>query len=698
MIFSDEVSNLGFVAGNMTSSITKRLLLLIAFIGSFAAHLAGAATFGGVNVKSVLGQNLRAELEVIASTQELEAMSVALAPQSAFERAEVSYSPSLKDLRFQLSKDAGRSFVLITSEKPVRDPFIDFLLELKWANGNLVREYTFLLPISVLEKAADPSRGLTLPKAGAAPASAPSTPSPIVVKSKVEPAPTNKVVENRKKPPVLVAAPAPPSPRDQRKRKVKYGETLSLIAKQARQDGEPEVLLEQMLVALFQQNRDKFVAQNMNRLKTGVVLSIPDKADALSISPKQAKKIVLAQYQDWQTYQHSLATTVAQQRHSSPKSSLAETSRVSAGKITGRVNNGSPMTQGNRDQLKVSGSSGRKGGGGPSEEDWVAKDKALRDANQRIDQLRRNLHELEKLLELKNQSLAVLQKQVGSPSTAKQATGVPSAQTKPNSSTATTSKLPLPPPSGQTKSNSLLNPDVPEKPKPRTSPVNPDDSPSAPADNQPSSDPSEISSVLDSPYTWAGGAALAIAAVLFLFAQIRGRSSRYPVTTKASNRNLRDSVDSSLVTRPGKYSPDMGKPEPRVSQPGFDYASVNLDLAPGGKTGVGASKDAAKQPPRQALTGQSPAPAADKARPGVRSTVQDGDLDNILHAPAQEFSLPSARSNSEGDTEEKLALARAYIEMNDHESAKTLISEVMREGTPKQVAEAQALLASIARR
>ena len=90
---------------------------------------------------------------------------------------------------------------------------------------------------------------------------------------------------------------------------VKRGDTLSKIAKEYKPD---DVTLEQMLVLLYRNNKDAFVSNNMNRLKTGKVLSIPDPSEASGIPVKEARKEVRLQVADFNAYRERLAAAAGQ--------------------------------------------------------------------------------------------------------------------------------------------------------------------------------------------------------------------------------------------------------------------------------------------------------------------------------------------------------------------------------------------------
>ncbi len=108
---------------------------------------ADAAGLGRLNVTSGLGQPLRAELEVTSvGRDELPTLQVRMAPLAAFRAANLDFNPALTNLRFALDKRPdGGYFVRISSASPVNEPYLDLMVELTWATGRVIREYTVLL-------------------------------------------------------------------------------------------------------------------------------------------------------------------------------------------------------------------------------------------------------------------------------------------------------------------------------------------------------------------------------------------------------------------------------------------------------------------------------------------------------------------------------------------------------------------------
>jgi pilus assembly protein FimV len=146
-----------------------------------------------LSVQSALGQPLRAEVEVTAvARDEAPTLSVRLASQSAFRQANLEFNPALAQLRFDLDKRADGGYVVrITSLQPVNEPFLDVLLELTWATGRVLREYTVLLDPPSLR--AQPE--VLPPVAAQAPApvaAAPTPPAPPAMAA-TAPAPSSRL-------------------------------------------------------------------------------------------------------------------------------------------------------------------------------------------------------------------------------------------------------------------------------------------------------------------------------------------------------------------------------------------------------------------------------------------------------------------------------------------------------------------------
>lgn len=373
------------------------------------ASTANAAGLGKLTVNSALGQPLRAEIELTSVSNDENGLLVPrLASSDAYRSAGIDLSPVLYSLRFAVAKhDDGRQYISVTSAQPVNEPFVDMLIELGGNGaGKLLREYTFLLD------PADLSTGQAPQVVGArpVPSRSPSTVTPLPAPDNAAPLterPSSRSAKQPSERPTKVAAskptePAPSSGTGESQYQVKSGDSLSKIAGQFKPEG---ASLDQMLVALYRNNQGAFGGNNMNRLRAGQVLTIPDPASVTSISSGEAHGVIIAQAADFNEYRSKLAGQVA----NSEAQKSGESKQSGSGKITAKVEEKASPTATAQDKLKLS-----KAGGAPDkgskiaagEEDRIAKEKELAEANARVKQLEKNVTDLKSLLDVKSKNVA----------------------------------------------------------------------------------------------------------------------------------------------------------------------------------------------------------------------------------------------------------------------------------------------------
>lgn len=367
---------------SLKPSIFKTSLLALLLTSALSAQGAG---LGKLSVYSGIGQQLKAEVALAASSAELGAMTAKLASHEAFREAGIEYMSLLSDVRIELDKNAaGQPILRLSSSRPISEPFLHFLVELSWTSGRMVREYTFLLdppemlqvakPASVVAPAAPATK--TLP-----PAATSVQPKPAATASRQTQAGTGDY-------------------------QVKQGDTLGKIARETRLES---VTLDQMLVALFNGNQDAFADSNMNRLRAGKILRVPSAEEVGKVDPAEARKLVINHTSEFNAYRNrlALATTEAKPAESAPRQQVS-------GTIKPQVDDKVPAPVA-RDKLEVSRTEPAKAAkpatGSSLEEDLIARDKALREASERIAQLEKNIDNLKKLVEVKSQTGAKLQQE-----------------------------------------------------------------------------------------------------------------------------------------------------------------------------------------------------------------------------------------------------------------------------------------------
>ncbi|WP_296948273.1 FimV/HubP family polar landmark protein [uncultured Massilia sp.] len=383
----------------LTAAVASALVL------ASAAHAAG---LGKLTVLSALGQPLRAEIELTSvSPEEASGLAAKLASPEAFRNANIEFNPALLSLRFAVEQRGGRQFIRVSSTQPLNEPFVDLLLELTWNNGRLVREYTFLL---------DPAELRSTQAAQVAANDAPARPraeQPAAAPAQSAPAPAPRRSEVR--PP---AEPAGQEAQETRaaasEYRVQRGDTLGEIAARVKP---ANVSLDMMLVALYRANPEAFIGNNMNRLKSGRILSVPDADSVRATSPGEARGVVVAQAADFNAYRNKLAGQVG----AAEPVKAPPAGQSAGGRITARVEERPTAANEAQDQLRLSKAQPQAPAPTPgkgatmSAEDGIAKEKELADAQSRVKELERNVGDLEKLATVQNRAGAEAEKNAAAP-------------------------------------------------------------------------------------------------------------------------------------------------------------------------------------------------------------------------------------------------------------------------------------------
>ncbi|MGY4534803.1 pilus assembly protein FimV [Pseudomonas sp. TE3786] len=408
----------------------RKLVLAIAAASALTSGMAHALGLGEVTLKSALNQPLDAEIELV-EVRDLASNEVVpnLASPDEFNKAGIDRQYFLTDLKFTpVLKPNGKSVIRVTSSKPVREPYLNFLVEVLWPSGRVLREYTLLL---------DPP--LYSPQAAAAAAPKPPVAAP-VAKPAVKPAPVAPTarpaapVAAEPAPVAPTARPAAPAPSAAAPAgkvaddsyKTTSSDTLWEVAQRTRSTGS----VHQAMLAIQDLNPDAFVDGNINRLKSGQVLRLPDEQRIKSRSQSDAIAQVASQNAAWREGR-SVAASGARQ--------LDATKRATAGDA--------PAKTDDKDSLKLlSGDAGKatKGGEKGASGDTKALNDKLAVTKESLDSTRREndelksrmgdlqsqLDKLNRLIQLKDSQMAKLQADIAAKGNQPAATA-PAAAAKP---------------------------------------------------------------------------------------------------------------------------------------------------------------------------------------------------------------------------------------------------------------------------
>ena len=335
----------------------RKLVLAIAAASALSSGMAQALGLGELTLKSTLDQPLLAEIELL-DVKDLTAAQVvpSLAPAQDFSNEGVPRPAFLEDLRFTpVINPDGKSVLRVTSSQPLSEPFVKFLVQVMWPNGRLLRDYSVLL---------DPAK--FSPQTAAAAGTPTSAPA-------------------------AAAGQYTTTARD----------TLWEIAAKARNGGS----VQQTMLAIQALNPDAFINGNINRLKTGQVLRLPDAGQSVQLPQAKAINEVASQNADWRNGRRTVP--LAQQ--------LDATGRQPA-----RLPVAKPLAQAGLSL--VSGQVGKAAGKGAAGDASQVSDK-LAVAQEALDSSRREndelqsrmkdvqsqLDKLQRLIDLKNDQLARLE-------------------------------------------------------------------------------------------------------------------------------------------------------------------------------------------------------------------------------------------------------------------------------------------------
>lgn len=125
----------------------KLFVMLAATVLTVMPLSVNALGFGNIKVSSALNERMDAEIDLLgASEADIKDLKVSLASHNAFLRAGIERSAPLLGLRFSINRRSnGNYYIKVASRDNVREPFLNFLLEMNWKNGRMLREYTVLL-------------------------------------------------------------------------------------------------------------------------------------------------------------------------------------------------------------------------------------------------------------------------------------------------------------------------------------------------------------------------------------------------------------------------------------------------------------------------------------------------------------------------------------------------------------------------
>ncbi|MFG0581777.1 FimV/HubP family polar landmark protein [Pseudomonas sp. zjy_9] len=364
----------------------RKLVLAIAAASALSSGMAHALGLGEVTLQSSLNQPLVAEIELL-EVRDLASNEVipSLASPEDFVKAGVDRQYFLTDLKFTpVLKPNGKSVIRVTSSKVVREPYLNFLVEVLWPNGRLLREYTLLLDPPLYSPQTTVAAAPKLPAAAPAPrpAATPAASSkPAAAPRPTAPAPASRAISGNEY-------------------KTTANDTLWEIAQ--RVDGGS---VNQTMLAIQDLNPDAFIGGNINRMRSGQVLRLPDEQQIRRRSNAEAVAQVAEQNAAWRegraVASRQLDATRRAEAGAAPSTAKTGDSlklvAADAGKSTRGSDTGSADSKALADKLAV------------TQESLDSTRRENAELQSRVGDLQSQLDKLQRLIELKDNQLAKMQ-------------------------------------------------------------------------------------------------------------------------------------------------------------------------------------------------------------------------------------------------------------------------------------------------
>lgn len=399
-----------------------------------------ALGLGEIESASHLNQPFNAKIDLLSTNgTDPSQLRVKVASPSVFSRVGIDRPNYLNSLRFRSTIQDGKPVILVSSAEAIKEPFINFLLEVSWPNGQLLKEYTVLLDPPVLMQ---PGTSIASNTAGVRPDPVNTLQSQqqrqqqaIANQNAAREQQRQRIIAQQQQArqqqaaaPVNDGLRRPSAPLTQaaatksrtgvgRTYRVRSGDTLYKVAKKVGYNG---VRTEQMMIALFEANPTAFRRRNINNLKAGVDLRRPSVDEARRITIAQARQEIRSQTSEWKS-QSRASTKVA----SAPKA-VAPTNNTPTPRSTAPATSEARMeVLGSTDNNSAN--SGNLAGQAKLEElnrqltlaseSLTARTQENNELQSRVTELESLLRKKNRLITLKNEQLAELQASLGKPPT-----------------------------------------------------------------------------------------------------------------------------------------------------------------------------------------------------------------------------------------------------------------------------------------
>lgn len=372
----------------------RKLILVGGFASALLSNMAAALGLGEVRLNSTLNEPLNAEIKLL-DTRGLSASQilVGLASPADYERNGVERLYFFTEFQFDVQlNQSGGAVVRITSHNPVREPYLNFLVEARWPTGRLLREYTLLMDLPTFSESASqtPSVSTRAQTSGATGTASDTSRS------------RQTATQSTQSPATSGSSGVRPSGFAGDTYTVGARDTLWQIALDVRPDSGHSV--HQTMLAIQRLNPDAFINGNINLLRQGQVLRVPTSADIQTLSQREAVNEVARQNRAWSETDMGAQLSAARREARSARESEA---------VSGSVKLATPS----RDNADSGQGTGDNAGSGRALESQLAAsleelDKTRSEnleLNARVRELEEQIETMERLVDISNEQLRALE-------------------------------------------------------------------------------------------------------------------------------------------------------------------------------------------------------------------------------------------------------------------------------------------------
>ncbi len=373
----------------------RKLAVALALAGGLGSSVAQALGLGEIELQSYLNEPLDAEISLPQSRGvDPGDVFVNVAPESAYERVGLSRNQFLSKLRFQVvTQNDGSLAVNVSSREPLREPYLNFLLEMTWPSGRLMREYAVLVDPPVYAEDSGVQEQVSAPAVTSVQPQSTSTRSNESVRrqTQAQQSLTRGYQGNTLGP-------------------TQSSDTLWTIASRVRPND--SVSMQQVMLALQDLNPDAFIGGNINRLKRGEILRVPTLDQIQSRTRAQATRAVSQQNTEFQTPKRTVDATAPSQPQAAPESATAAAGGDEL-KLLVPDEESREATEGGSAGGDGQLAGGADAGSAVAMEQLESARRENEELNTRVDDLQEQVETLQRLLELKNSQLAEMQQMAG---------------------------------------------------------------------------------------------------------------------------------------------------------------------------------------------------------------------------------------------------------------------------------------------